>query len=53
MIIGGLPEVADGKLFNAALAFNDGKLVGLYRKCHLFDVDIPGGITHFESNTFG
>ncbi|CAD8162471.1 unnamed protein product [Paramecium octaurelia] len=53
MIIGGLPEVADGKLFNAALAFNDGKLVGQYRKCHLFDVDIPGGITHFESNTFG
>lgn len=28
MIICGLPEVAEGKLFNAALAFNDGKLIG-------------------------
>ena len=28
LVIGGLPEVENGKLFNAALAFNDGKLVG-------------------------
>lgn len=53
LIIGGLPEIENNKLFNAALAFNDGKLVGQYRKAHLFDVDIPGGITFYESNTFG
>lgn len=52
MIIGGLPEIDNGNLYNAALAFNSGKLVGSYRKCHLFNVDIPGGITHFESDTF-
>lgn len=41
-IIGTIPEKQDGKYYNSALCFNKGKLLGTYRKTHLFDIDIPG-----------
>ena len=55
-IVGGsIPErVAgdDSKLYNTCLVFNpEGKLVAKHRKVHLFDINVPGGITFYESDT--
>ncbi|KAF8582208.1 putative nitrilase [Ramaria rubella] len=52
-IIGGsVPERVDDKLYNTATAYSpSGELVALYRKVHLFDIDIPGKITFKESTT--
>jgi omega-amidase len=56
-IVGGsIPEkvVIDGKerIYNTCLVLNpDGEIVAKHRKVHLFDIDIPGGITFFESET--
>lgn len=53
-IIGGsIPELVEGdrRIYNTLLCFNkEGKITATHRKQHLFDVDIPGGITFFESN---
>ncbi|KAI8454451.1 nitrilase [Phakopsora pachyrhizi] len=39
-------------IYNSSPVFSpDGKLVALHRKLHLFDIDIPGGITFKESET--
>ncbi|GAA5820512.1 hypothetical protein JCM11251_003024 [Rhodosporidiobolus azoricus] len=52
LIGGSIPELADDKVYNSAPIFSpDGKLVALHRKVHLFDIDIPGGITFKESET--
>lgn len=52
---GSIPERSptDPKvLYNSAPVFQpDGKLVGLHRKLHLFDIDIPNKITFKESET--
>ena len=50
LIIGGLAERGETKLFNAAVAFNNGQQIASYRKNHLFNVDIQGGIKHTESD---
>jgi len=40
------------RLYNSCYIFDsDGTLIGTHHKLHLFDVDIPGGITFFESKT--
>lgn len=40
------------ELYNTCCIFNTcGTLVGKHRKTHLFDIDIPGGITFKESDT--
>ena len=58
-IIGGsIPEMIEQqdktkppKIYNTCHCFNKkGEIVATHRKQHLFDVDIPGGITFFESN---
>ncbi len=50
---GSQPELAEGKVYNTATLFDpQGELVLSHRKVHLFDVDIPGGITFFESDFF-
>jgi predicted amidohydrolase len=54
LVGGSIPEreVKDGaeKLFNTSLTFDRaGKLLATHRKVHLFDIDIPGGITFRES----
>mmetsp|Transcript_16420 Transcript_16420/g.41169 ORF Transcript_16420/g.41169 Transcript_16420/m.41169 type:complete len:368 (+) Transcript_16420:91-1194(+) len=42
----------DEKIYNTCLVLNpDGKVVAKHRKVHLFDIDVPGGITFFESET--
>lgn len=49
---GSIPTRKDGKLFNTCFVFDsDGTLIATHHKLHLFDVDIPDGITFFESKT--
>ncbi len=56
-IVGGsIPERSheDGneKIYNTCLVMNpSGTVVAKHRKMHLFDIDVPGGITFFESDT--
>jgi omega-amidase len=56
-IVGGsIPErtTEDGKekIYNTCLVFDpEGNIVAKHRKVHLFDIDVPGGITFFESET--
>ncbi|CAH8608177.1 unnamed protein product [Schistosoma rodhaini] len=51
LVGGSIPERGpDGKLYNCCATYNpDGELVGLYRKLHLFDIDIPGQFAFKES----
>jgi omega-amidase len=52
LVGGSIPERDGGALFNTCLVYGpDGQLLGFHRKLHLFDVDIPGGITFRESET--
>jgi len=54
LIGGSIPEKneEDGKLYNTATIYSPkGELVGIHRKVHLFDIDIPGKITFKESET--
>ncbi|KAG8712998.1 hypothetical protein FRC09_019237 [Ceratobasidium sp. 395] len=51
---GSIPErdESDGKLYNTSTVYNpSGDLIAFHRKVHLFDIDIPGGITFKESET--
>lgn len=53
-IVGGsIPELdpeLDNKIFNTSLTFSPlGQIIAKHRKAHLFDIDIPGGITFKES----
>lgn len=53
VIAGSIPECTpDGHIFNTATVIdNYGRLLAKHRKIHLFDVDIPGGISFHESNS--
>ena len=53
LVGGSIPEKSDGpKPYNTATLWDpSGNLLLKYRKVHLFDVDIPLGITHTESDT--
>lgn len=55
-IVGGsIPELApdeDNKVYNTSLTFSPtGDIIAKHRKVHLFDIDIPNGITFKESIT--
>lgn len=52
-IIGGsIPEKHDGNIYNTCLVFDPtGTVVAKHRKVHLFDINVPGGISFFESDT--
>jgi predicted amidohydrolase len=54
VIGGGMPERAPGeetRAYNTAVLVGpDGRIATRYRKIHLFDVDIPGGQSHRESD---
>ena len=54
-IAGSMVELGDdGRAYNTGFIFNSqGELIHIHRKIHLYDVDIPGGITFFESDFFG
>lgn len=54
-IIGGSIPIKDpnanNKIFNVSYSFdNNGEVKAKYRKVHLFDIDIPGKVTYFESD---
>ncbi|XP_058466170.1 omega-amidase NIT2-like [Malaya genurostris] len=53
-LIGGtIPEKVDteNKIYNTCTVWSpEGQLLAKYRKIHLFDIDIPGGITFRESD---
>eukprot|EP00935_MAST-01C_sp_MAST-1C-sp1_P002819 g2819.t1 len=39
-------------VYNTSLVFApDGSIVAKHRKMHLFDIDVPGGVTFFESDS--
>ena len=47
---GSILEKDGNKIYNASVVFNrQGERVAFYRKIHLFDVEIPGGIVYKES----
>jgi predicted amidohydrolase len=55
-IVGGsIPELdpeEDNKIYNTSLTFDpQGNIIAKHRKVHLFDIDIPNGITFKESTT--
>jgi omega-amidase len=56
-VVGGsVPEQVlehnEEKIYNTCLVLNpEGTIVAKHRKVHLFDIDVPGGITFFESET--
>lgn len=54
LIGGSIPELeaATGRIYNTCCVFDPhGALVAKHRKVHLFDVDVPGGISFHESET--
>jgi omega-amidase len=52
VIAGSIPELKMGNLYNTSFIFDKkGKIIAEHRKMHLFDIDIPGGITFKESET--
>ncbi|EME31199.1 nitrilase [Galdieria sulphuraria] len=52
LVGGSIPERDGSKLYNCSPVFSPkGELLAKHRKIHLFDVDVPGGIRFFESET--
>lgn len=57
LIGGSIPEKVEqdaqtSKIYNTCvIASPTGELIGKHRKMHLFDIDVPGGITFKESDT--
>jgi predicted amidohydrolase len=53
LIGGSIPEVSGGKLYNTCFVINpSGEIIAKHRKMHLFDIDIKGGHSFKESDTF-
>jgi predicted amidohydrolase len=60
LLLGGFPELGDGaaapgalrRIRNTSVLLTpEGKIAALYRKIHLFDVDVPGGLRFRESES--
>ncbi|KAJ5391684.1 hypothetical protein N7509_007174 [Penicillium cosmopolitanum] len=53
LIGGSIPERDQaGKIYNTCAVYSpEGKLLASHRKMHLFDIDIPGGMSFRESDT--
>ncbi|MEA5160580.1 carbon-nitrogen hydrolase family protein [Cereibacter johrii] len=50
--LGSMVEKAGNGHFNTTLVFGpDGAEIARYRKMHLFDIDVPGGMSYRESDT--
>jgi predicted amidohydrolase len=53
LVGGSHPEKEGDNIFNTCFVFGpDGKLLGKHRKVHLFDINVEGGISFKESDTF-
>lgn len=52
LVGGSIPERDGDNIYNSCFVFNTGgEIIGKHRKVHLFDIDVPGGITFIESET--
>ncbi len=54
LLLGSFNEKSDDekRCFNTSVFFGpDGRILATYRKIHLFDVDVPGGVRFAESDT--
>ena len=52
VVAGSIPEVENSKIYNSSFIFRgDGEVIGVHRKLHLFDIDVPGKIAFKESET--
>jgi predicted amidohydrolase len=54
LLLGSFNERSDepGRCYNTSVFFGpEGNILGTYRKMHLFDVDVPGGVRFAESDT--
>ena len=50
LIGGSIPEKDGESYYNTCICLNPlGEIIGTHRKAHLFDIDVPGHITFFES----
>lgn len=53
LVGGSIPEKAGDKLYNTCFVYDKtGAQIARHRKVHLFDVDIEGGVSFKESNSF-
>jgi omega-amidase len=52
LVAGSIPERLGANLYNTCVTFSpDGEIIGIHRKIHLFDIDVPGKISFRESET--
>lgn len=52
LVGGSIPERDGDKLYNTCTVWNpQGDMIAKHRKIHLFDINVPGGITFKESET--
>ncbi|KAK7071282.1 Carbon-nitrogen hydrolase, partial [Halocaridina rubra] len=52
LIGGSIPECDGHKLYNTCTVWNpQGEMIAKHRKVHLFDINVPGGITFQESDS--
>lgn len=52
LVAGSVPELDGDAIYNTSYIFDPhGHLIGKHRKIHLFDIDVPGKIRFFESDT--
>jgi len=52
LVGGSIPERDGDKIYNTSTVFDpSGDCIARHRKLHLFDIDVPGGITFKESET--
>jgi predicted amidohydrolase len=52
LVGGSIPEIDGDNIYNSCYSFSpDVQIIGKYRKLHLFDVEIKGGPSFFESKT--
>ena len=54
LVGGSIPEIDEaGKVYNTSFGFDpEGNQVARHRKMHLFDIDVKGGQSFKESDTF-
>ena len=52
IVAGSIPELWDDHLYNSSFIFDgNGRIIGIHRKVHLFDINIKNGIKFRESDT--